>query len=70
METTAQTRSRAIIAALEAKINGLEETLSHETGDAQNAHRAVRRLEKKIQEKANLVDEMQRSVDHFKEEVR
>uniref|UniRef100_A0A914YEA6 Myosin heavy chain n=1 Tax=Panagrolaimus superbus TaxID=310955 RepID=A0A914YEA6_9BILA len=69
LETTAQTRSRATIAALEAKINGLEETLSHETADAQNAQRAVRRLEKKIQEKANLADEMQRSVDHFKEEI-
>jgi myosin protein heavy chain len=69
LETTAQTRSRATIAALEAKINGLEETLSHETADAQNAQRAVRRLEKKLQEKASLVDEMQRNIDHCKEEI-
>uniref|UniRef100_A0A7E4W5I9 Myosin motor domain-containing protein n=1 Tax=Panagrellus redivivus TaxID=6233 RepID=A0A7E4W5I9_PANRE len=69
LETTSQTRSRALITSLESKINSLEESLALETTECNNAHRTNRRLEKKLAERNAVVDDLQRQVDNFKDEI-
>lgn len=70
LETLAQTRARATIAALESKCASLEEALNLETNEQANSARAIRRLEKKLAERSAIADEIQRTCDNYKEEVK
>uniref|UniRef100_A0A0N5CAX5 Myosin heavy chain n=1 Tax=Strongyloides papillosus TaxID=174720 RepID=A0A0N5CAX5_STREA len=69
LETQAQTRSRAQVANLEAKIAFLEEQLAAETGERSSLSRTIRRLEKKLNESNLQLEDERRISEQAKEEA-
>uniref|UniRef100_A0A0N4ZTS6 Myosin heavy chain n=1 Tax=Parastrongyloides trichosuri TaxID=131310 RepID=A0A0N4ZTS6_PARTI len=68
MESQAQSRSRAQVANLEAKIAFLEEQLAAETGERSSLSRTIRRLEKKLNESNLQLEDERRLAEQAKEE--
>lgn len=69
LETSSQTRARAQIAALEARLQNLDEQLNQEVQERNNATRMCKRLDKRLQEAALSLEEERRQTEQFKEQV-
>ncbi|KAK6766355.1 hypothetical protein RB195_025951 [Necator americanus] len=67
LESTAQSRARAQIAALEAKIQYLEEQNSVESQERHNATRQYRRIEKRLHDTILQLEDERRNVEQQKE---
>ncbi|KAK6059852.1 hypothetical protein COOONC_02495 [Cooperia oncophora] len=67
LESTAQSRARAQIAALEAKIQYLEEQNSAESQERHNATRQFRRIEKRLHDTILQLEDERRNVEQQKE---
>ncbi|EPB80897.1 myosin head [Ancylostoma ceylanicum] len=67
LESTAQSRARAQIAALEAKIQYLEEQNSVESQERHNATRQFRRIEKRLHDTILQLEDERRNVEQQKE---
>uniref|UniRef100_A0A8R1I4E6 Uncharacterized protein n=1 Tax=Caenorhabditis japonica TaxID=281687 RepID=A0A8R1I4E6_CAEJA len=67
LESGAQSRSRAQMAALEAKIQYLEDQLSTEGQDKTAANRAARRLEKRLNDITQQLEDEKRANEQAKE---
>ncbi|CAJ0933603.1 unnamed protein product, partial [Mesorhabditis belari] len=69
METAAASRSRAQIAALEAKIQYLDEQNNTEAQERMNATRLARRLEKRLQDIVVQLEDERRNTEQHKEQA-
>ncbi|KAL3981567.1 Myosin-10 [Acanthocheilonema viteae] len=69
LETSAQTRSRAQIAALEAKIQYLEEQYNAESQERANATRQYRRIEKRLADAILQLEDERRNTEQNKEQA-
>uniref|UniRef100_A0A915PUG7 Myosin heavy chain n=1 Tax=Setaria digitata TaxID=48799 RepID=A0A915PUG7_9BILA len=69
LETSAQTRSRAQIAALEAKIQYLEEQYNAESQERANATRQFRRIEKRLADAILQLEDERRNTEQNKEQA-
>ena len=69
LESNTQTRSRAQIAALEAKIQNLEERYNAESSERMSAERMCRRLEKRLSEAMVTLESERRNTEQCKEQV-
>ncbi|KAK5979365.1 Myosin head motor domain [Trichostrongylus colubriformis] len=67
LESTAQSRARAQIAALEAKIQYLEEQNGAESQERHNATRQFRRIEKRLHDTILQLEDERRNVEQQKE---
>ncbi|VDL72666.1 unnamed protein product [Nippostrongylus brasiliensis] len=67
LESTAQSRARAQIAALEAKIQYLEEQNGAESQERHNANRQYRRMEKRLHDTILQLEDERRNVEQQKE---
>ncbi|CAB3399757.1 unnamed protein product [Caenorhabditis bovis] len=67
LESGAQSRSRAQMAALEAKIQYLEDQLNTENQDRTAANRAARRLEKRLNDITQQLEDEKRANEQSKE---
>uniref|UniRef100_A0A0R3S3V9 Myosin heavy chain, nonmuscle n=1 Tax=Elaeophora elaphi TaxID=1147741 RepID=A0A0R3S3V9_9BILA len=67
LETSAQARSRAQIAALEAKIQFLEEQYNAESQERANATRQYRRIEKRLADAILQLEDERRNTEQNKE---
>lgn len=70
LESGAQSRSRAQMTALEAKIQYLEDQLTNEGQDKTAANRAARRLEKRLNDITQQFEDEKRTSEQAKEMVR
>ncbi|KAF8772017.1 myosin heavy chain, non-muscle-like isoform X2 [Argiope bruennichi] len=69
LETSQRTRTKATIAALEAKISQIEEQLEMETRERQLQAKANRKLEKRLKEVIMQLEDERRHTDQYKEQV-
>ena len=69
LETSTRAKTKATIAALESKINNLEEQLGSETQERMLAARGSRKLEKKIKELMMQLEDERRHADQYKEQT-
>ncbi|KAI1732396.1 myosin head (motor domain) domain-containing protein [Ditylenchus destructor] len=69
LETSAQSRSRAQIAALEARVQNLDEQLNNEMNDGKNVMRQCKRLEKRLAEANVQLEDERRNAEQHKEQV-
>jgi myosin heavy chain 9/10/11/14 len=69
METNQRTKSKATMAALEAKIVNLEEQLEVEAKERLLQQKASRKLDKRLKEMALQLEDERRHADQFKEQV-
>lgn len=69
LESATQSRSRAQIAALEARIQNLTEQNNAESSERASAERMVRRLEKRLAEAMVQVETERRNTEQCKEQV-
>ncbi|GMR60861.1 hypothetical protein PMAYCL1PPCAC_31056 [Pristionchus mayeri] len=69
LETAAQSRARAQVAALEAKIQYLEEQNNLESQERLNASRQMRRLDKRLQDSTVQLEDERRNTEQHKEQA-
>ncbi|KAF6727243.1 Myosin-10 [Oryzias melastigma] len=69
LEGAVKSKFKASIAALEAKIQQLEEQMEQESKERAAANKIVRRTEKKLKEVMMQVEDERRHADQFKEQV-
>jgi len=69
IETSQRAKTKATIAALESKVNNLEEQLGGETQERMLAARGNRKLEKKIKELMMQLEDERRHADQYKEQT-
>ncbi|XP_059476766.1 myosin heavy chain, non-muscle isoform X1 [Neocloeon triangulifer] len=69
METNQRTKTKATVAALEAKIVNLEEQLEVEAKERLVQQKATRKLDKRLKEMALQLEDERRHTDQFKEQV-
>lgn len=69
LESNYQSRSRAQLAALEARVQYQEEQLASESSERANATRATRRLEKRLHDSMLQLEDERRTVEQQKEIV-
>lgn len=69
LENSSRILGKAQIAALEAKIQNLEEQLSNETTERSNFNRINKRLEKRNQDVLLQLEDERRNVEQHKEQV-
>lgn len=69
LETSQRTRTKATIAALEAKVSQIEEQLEMETRERQLQAKANRKLEKRLKEVIIQLEDERRHTDQYKEQV-
>ncbi|VDM60142.1 unnamed protein product [Angiostrongylus costaricensis] len=69
LESSAQSRARAQVAALEAKIQNLEEQNSIEIQERQNAMRQFRRIEKRLHDTMVQLENERRNVEQQRETI-
>ncbi|GIY03633.1 myosin heavy chain, non-muscle [Caerostris extrusa] len=69
LETSQRTRTKATIAALEAKVSQIEEQLEMETRERQLQAKANRKLEKRLKEVIMQLEDERRHTDQYKEQV-
>lgn len=69
LETSQRTRTKATIAALEAKVNQMEEQLDIETKERQLQAKTNRKLEKRLKEVLMQLEDERRHTDQYKEQV-
>lgn len=70
LETATQSRARAQVAALEAKIQYLEEQNNLESQERLNGSRQMRRLDKRLQDSTVQLEDERRNTEQHKEQVR
>jgi myosin heavy chain 9/10/11/14 len=69
METNQRTKTKATVAALEAKIGNLEEQLEVEAKERLLQQKGSRKLDKRLKEMALQLEDERRHADQFKEQV-
>lgn len=69
LETSQRTRTKATIAALEAKVNIMEQQLDMETKEKQLEAKANRKLDKRLKEVVMQLEDERRHTDQYKEQV-
>ncbi|MFH4974130.1 hypothetical protein AB6A40_000839 [Gnathostoma spinigerum] len=69
LETSAQVRSRAQIAALEAKIQSLEDQYNIEAQERANANRQCRRIDKRLADALMQIEDERRNTEQQKEQA-
>ncbi|XP_054717131.1 LOW QUALITY PROTEIN: myosin heavy chain, non-muscle-like [Uloborus diversus] len=69
LETSQRTRTKATIAALEAKVAQIEEQLDMETKERQLQAKTNRKLEKRLKEVLMQLEDERRHTDQYKEQV-
>ncbi|GMT36237.1 hypothetical protein PFISCL1PPCAC_27534, partial [Pristionchus fissidentatus] len=69
LETAAQSRARAQVAALEAKIQYLEEQNNLESQERLNASRQMRRLDKRLSDSTVQLEDERRNTEQHKEQA-